>query len=247
MEKNNLVLNNLVFANARAQGELQLEMLHTAVSLGITNVEIRREFFKNIPGEIKGIRAYAEQHGLTLFYSVPDELFIGGKLNAKLTTYFTEAQQLGIHAIKFNIGEFKGFKTEQLIKLEHYGRLVDQINVENDQTQQSGSLAAIVNFLDAARRHGLQIGYVYDLGNWCYVDEDPLQAATMLTEHVSYIHLKDCLGSGKQTVTVPLGDGELPWETILQQLPQDVPVALEYPTASQAVLEAGIAKLTEGD
>ncbi|MGO2518352.1 MAG: sugar phosphate isomerase/epimerase family protein, partial [Leuconostoc falkenbergense] len=80
-------------------------------------------------------------------------------------------------------------------------------------------------------------------GNWRYVGEDEVVAAKALTPYVRYIHVKDDKGSGDNLVTVPLNDGDINWQAILTILPQDVPVAVEYPTASEQVIIDGVQAL----
>ena len=55
--------------------------------------------------------------------------------------------------------------------------------------------------------------------------------------------MKDDKGSGDNLVTVPLNDGDINWQAILTILPQDVPVAVEYPTASEQVIIDGVQAL----
>lgn len=39
---------------------------------------------------------------------------------------------------------------------------------------------------------------------------------------------------------MPLGEGEIQWQNILQLLPSNVPVAIEYPTQDDTVIKRGI-------
>ncbi|QIL50300.1 sugar phosphate isomerase/epimerase [Weissella coleopterorum] len=245
MINSNLVLNNLVFASQREQGMQQTEMLQMASNLKISAVELRREYFDQIKNETSSIQKMMLTTPIRLFYSVPDELFVNGKLNPRLEQYFHEAQQLGIYAIKFNIGEFQGFNNEIIAELKKWLMLGIQINVENDQTQTSGRLAVIKKFMDAVAQAGLDLGYVYDMGNWRFVGDDELEAAKVLAKYVRYIHVKDGTGFKQTAQTVLLGAGEIMWQNILEVLPQTVPVALEYPTADLQILQKGISMLND--
>lgn len=45
--------------------------------------------------------------------------------------------------------------------------------------------------MKAVTKAGVNIGYVYDLGNWRFVGEDERAAAELLKDYVQYIHVKD--------------------------------------------------------
>lgn len=245
MVNSKIVLNNLVFAQQQAAGVTQLEMLKMVQKFKVSSAELRREYFKNIEKEILDIQTLMKKAPLRLFYSVPDELFVKGQLNSKLDQYFKEAQQLGIYAIKFNIGDFHNFDEASITKLQ---KLIDtgiQINIENDQTKISGRLDVIKKFMLAVKNVGLSIGYVYDMGNWRFVGDDEVEAARTLTKYVRYIHVKDGRGFEETAQTSLLGSGEINWKKILMILPDDVPVALEYPTPDLLTIENGIYLLSD--
>ena len=234
---NKLVLNFLVYADRVANGATQSELLQEISDLGFTQVEIRREYFKNIDSEIPVIQSEAKRLSLDLFYSVPDEVYVQGELNPKLEQYLSEAKQMGVKHIKWNIGDFTGVLHENELKA-----LLDQgieISIENDQTQTSGTIDAIDRFMKAVKVAGLTIGYVYDLGNWRFVGENELEAAELLKDYVHYIHVKDVKYSEEQPVAAGLDHGLIDWRKALDLLPKDVPVAIEYPTTENSeILEA---------
>lgn len=232
MDQKNVVLNMLVFANKIAEGADQSVLLKEAAALGFQKVEIRREYIKNSAIETAAIATVAKKLGLELFYSVPDEVFVNGEINPRLPEYLQEAQRMGITKIKWNIGDYAHF-TGMLTALRPLLDYGIEINIENDQTQLSGKIQGIATFMKAIQQAQVAIGYVYDLGNWRYVGEDELQAAMTLQQYVRYIHLKDVKMVDDQPETVPLDAGELPWRKILEILPKDLPVAIEYPTSSQ--------------
>lgn len=237
MKNEQVVLNFLVYADCVKKGALQSELLEEIASLGFKSVEIRREYFKNRQEEIPVIKAEASRLNLTLFYSVPDEVYVKGELNPKLGDYLLEASAMGVKHIKWNIGEFTGDLHKEEMKAL-LGKGIE-ISVENDQTLRSGKIAAITRFMEAVKEGDLGIGYVYDLGNWRFVGEDERVAAELLKEYVSYIHLKDVIYVDTKPQAVGLDQGEIPWREIVSLLPQDVPVAIEYPTSSQVeIIEA---------
>ena len=213
MRDNKLVLNFLVYADRVANGALQSDLLQEISDLGFTQVEIRREYFKDIKKEISVIQSEAERLDLKLFYSVPDEVYVNGELNPKLQQYLNELKALVDSGVA--------------------------ISIENDQTQTSGTISAINTFMNAIKKTDLSIGYVYDLGNWRFVGEDEIKAAESLKDYVRYIHVKDVEVEKGQPQAIGLDHGDIDWRKVLQILPQDVPVAIEYPTtANDEILEA---------
>jgi len=239
----NISGNLLLMAKDWQAGRSQAELVEALASLGFETIEIRREYFKSVDDEKEAIRQLQEAKGFQLFYSVPDEVFVNGALNPKLQTYLDEAKSMHVSKIKWNIGDFEGFQGDLKETLEPIVSQGIEVNIENDQTQTSGRIQPVQKFLEAAKAAGLDLGYVYDLGNWPFVGEKPEEAAGLLKDYVRYIHIKDDIISGEKPVTVPLDTGELDWRSILDVLPQDVPIALEYPTESTEVIEEGLEKL----
>ncbi|QQP70697.1 TIM barrel protein [Carnobacterium sp. CS13] len=233
-----LVLNMLVFAGKVQNGAVQSDLIEESVALGFRKIEVRREYFKNLANEMADIKKLVEKYELELFYSVPDEVFVDGKVNSKLGDYLLEAIQMGITHIKWNIGDFAGF-TGDLRELKPLTEQGIEVNIENDQTQTSGTISAIDTFMKAVEEEGLTIGYVYDLGNWRFVGEDEKIAAEQLGKYVSYIHVKDVIYMEGKPQAVGLDHGEIDWREILSVLPGNVPVAIEYPTTEkQEILDA---------
>lgn len=69
----------------------------------------------------------------------------------------------------------------------------------------------------------------FDMGNWHWQGECPLQAAQALAPHVRYVHCKGVQRLPAKWVAVPLADSVAPWRAVLRALPADVPHAIEYP------------------
>lgn len=228
MKKEQVVLNLLVFASKVEKGALQSDLLIKAKELGFDQVEIRREYFKDLAKEMPVIKKTAEEQGIGLFYSVPEEVFVEGKVNPQLIDYLNEAQQMGVKHIKWNIGDFQA--DSSLDKLAELTKQGIEVNIENDQTQTSGTIQAIATFMEAVKAQALDIGYVYDLGNWRFVGESEEKAAEALKEYVRYIHVKDVAYENDQPQAAALDEGVIQWREILAILPKDVPVAIEYPT-----------------
>lgn len=237
MKNNQIVLNFLVFAEKIANGRQQNELLADIKALGFQAVEIRREYFKDIQKEIPLIKKEAARLGLELFYSVPDEVYVSGSINPNLVGYLQEANEMGVKQIKWNIGDFNGeLHTEELKTLIDSGVA---ITIENDQTQTSGTISAIKKYMTAVTAENLAIGYVYDLGNWRFVGEDEVTAAEALAEYVHYIHVKDVRYEANQPQATGLDHGVIDWRKVLSILPDNLPIAIEYPTkTNEEILEA---------
>lgn len=243
MAKPVIAANLLLLADEWQSGKSQAELIPELIDLGFDTIEIRREYFRDIATEIPDVAKLAQDRDVTLYYSVPDEIFVAGRINSKLQGYLDEGRRLGVEKIKWNTGDFANFTGNLAAALQP---LVDQgieVNIENDQTQVSGTLAAVEKFLTAVTAAHIDLGYVYDLGNWPFVGEDPVAAAKVLAPYVRYIHVKDDVTSGVKPVTVPLDAGDLPWREILNILPQNVPVAIEYPTVAHDVIATGKEKV----
>lgn len=235
-----VILNTWVFESLVKQGTSQVALTQHVADLGADGIEVRREYFTDIARETTEIGKLAKRLGLVVNYSVPDEVFTPeGQLNPQLPTYFAEGQAMGIQKIKFNTGHFDRFTgvlAAELAKLP-----LDQIemNVENDQTPVSGTVAAIQTFLTAAHQATpANIGYVYDLGNWAFTHGDATASADALAADTHYIHLKNTSAQqGTLTTTADLDTGMYDWRQLLKHLPSDVPFALEYPMATDAAIK----------
>lgn len=239
MDNKRIVLNTLVFADRVEKGETQSKLMEDVWQLGFKNVEIRREYIHSFEVEVPEIAEAAKKFDLELFYSVPDEVFVNGKINQNLTGYLEEAKLFGVKHIKFNIGDFEHFKGDLSAELTPLLEQGIEVNIENDQTQTSGTITAIQTFMKAVTEKEINLGYVYDLGNWRFVGEDETQAANQLGSHVRYIHLKDVAIVDGANQAAGLDKGDINWRNILDILPKKVPVAIEYPTLSnQEIIEA---------
>lgn len=238
MLKKNLVLNFLVFEEKVKKGVDQSDLIVEASRLGFEKVELRREYFRNLEKEIPIIKEVAERENIELFYSVPDEVFVNKKVNSNLKEYLQEARQMGVKHIKWNIGDFTpGISLEQLRELTATTSI--EINIENDQTQTSGIISAIKKFMEAVQKENIPIGYVYDLGNWRFVGESEIEAAKILKDFVRFIHVKDVAYLDGKPQAAGLDHGVVDWREILNILPTNCPIAIEYPTSSnQEILEA---------
>ncbi|MGO3049960.1 sugar phosphate isomerase [Staphylococcus casei] len=229
MNSNGLVFNMLVAQEKINSGLTQLELFDYIVDMGFNNIELRREYFKDIDSEITAITKFCERNKITIFYSVPDAIFLdSGKLNPAISQYFDEAKKLKATHIKMTIGNYQ--EKAQLQNLKLINQQAFNFMVENDQTQQSGTIKNILSFLNDTTAIGLNIGYTYDLGNFRYVGENEVTGAEVLKPYISYIHLKNVSQVQDTLVATSLDQGDIDWKQVLSRLPKDVPVALEYPS-----------------
>src|SRR3546814_19514783 len=61
--------------------------------------------------------------------------------------------------------------------------------IENDQTARAGSVPALRDFFDFSDEAGLALGMTFDMGNWHWVGECPLQAAAAFAARVRYVQI----------------------------------------------------------
>lgn len=210
-------------------------------------IEVRREYIKDFPTELVKINSQRNNMNLLVNYSVPDELFLkDGSINPKLSEYFEEGQKMGVEKIKFNIGNFENFDGDLKKAFENYPLKDIQLNVENDQTSESGNIDNILNFLKEVKKANLNIGYVYDLGNWAFTQQNADVAAEKLGRYVDYIHLKNSkLTTNGWVTTEDLNDGMFDVKYILNELPKDADIALEFPMKNDNQIERQVRLLKD--
>ena len=103
--------------------------------------------------------------------------------------------------------------------------------VENGQLHEGGLIVQFVDLFDALQREGHAgvLGMTFDMGNWRWPGEAPLDAARLLAPHVEYIHCKAVVGEGaRRFAAAPAADDPL-CTSVLQILPRDVPRGIEFP------------------
>lgn len=242
MEKDKLVINTLVFIEDLKAGVPQSSIMDIINELGIKSVEIRREFIKDFSKEILDIREKSKTYKMRVFYSVPEWIYKEGKVRFKdIETYFKEAYEMNCSNIKMNIGEVKEVSKEDIEKLNRLSEKYNvKITVENDQTAENGRAEKIYNFLNKVRELKGNISFTFDVANWVFQEEDPIKNAKLLKEFVTYIHVKNI---GKKRNNVLLDEGLLDLEKILSDLPQNLPMALEYPCRTKEQLSLEINKI----
>ncbi|WP_059173245.1 sugar phosphate isomerase/epimerase [Bacillus sp. FJAT-27445] len=243
MKKDQIVINTLVYLEDLKAGVPQSEMLDWVQELGLKNIEVRREFIKDHK-ELQDIKNKSEQYGINVFYSIPDVLYENQQLKEEtLEMYYKEAYDMNCHSIKLTIGDYGQVSEADLKAIT---RLTEQYNVkltvENDQTESNGRSQKIIDFLTEVKQLGGPITFTFDIGNWLFQGEDPVENAKLLQPFVTYIHIKDI---DQEKNTRLLNDGLVDWKKILEILPKDLPAAIEYPISTKDVLVSEIDKLVD--
>ena len=204
----------------------QLWFTKLAEEAGADGVEVRGELLHDPARELANLA------GRAAVYSSPDGLWDeGGALDAQaLARALAAADTLGAPRLKMAIGGFGPGSHQFLQSLR--ARLAEtriELLIENDQTTGAGTLPALQDFFAAADEAGLDLGMTFDMGNWHWLGECPLQAAQALGHRVRYVHCKGVQRLPHKWVAVPLAESSAPWRAVLRALPAEVPHAIEYP------------------
>lgn len=211
----------------------QLWYAQLAKSAGADSVEVRGEMLRDAATELPVLA------GLASVYSSPEGLWAeGGWLDgAALGRGIAAATMLGAKRLKMSIGDFRASSHGSLWGLKvQLSETRIELLIENDQTVSAGSLPALTTFFNAAESAGVSLGMTFDMGNWHYVGECPIEAAKALGNRVRYIHCKGVQRLPAKWVAVPLTESAAPWRALFRALPADVPRAIEYPLMGDDLL-----------
>jgi sugar phosphate isomerase/epimerase len=204
----------------------QLWCTRLAQEAGADGVEVRGELLSDAAIELPALA------GLAAVYSSPEGLWTHeGALDAEaLERGLAAAVVLRAPRLKMAIGGFGAASHASLAQLK---AMLDaqpvELVIENDQTPAAGTLDALRRFFAAQDAAGLDLGMTFDMGNWHWLGECPLQAAEALASRVRYVHCKGVQRLPAKWVAVPLAESAAPWRAILRALPAEVPHAIEYP------------------
>jgi sugar phosphate isomerase/epimerase len=219
-------------AEVRRHGQLWFTRL--AHAAGADGVEVRGELLVDAPGELRELAAAVRDTALQVVYSSPDGLWRrDGSLDTHaLDDALAATGTLGAPRLKMAIGNFGRNSIDSLpdlrARVEGSGM---ELLIENDQTASAGTVPALEAFFACALRAGLRLPMTFDMGNWHWTGECPLQAAQSLASRVGYVHCKGVQRQPTRWVAVPLADSIAPWRAVLRALPSAVPWAIEYPLA----------------
>jgi sugar phosphate isomerase/epimerase len=234
-------------AEVRRHGQLWFTRL--AQAAGADGVEVRGELLVDPARELPELAAAIAEAGLQSVYSSPEGLWRDdGVLDvAALARALETAVLLGSPRLKMAIGGFRAASAESLPKLKQQVHECGvELLIENDQTAWAGTLRALDTFFARADAAGLRLPMTFDMGNWHWTGECPLQAAASLAARVAYVHCKGVQRQPGKWIAVPLADSSAPWRAILRAMPSGVPWAIEYPLVGNdllAVTRAEIAQL----
>ena len=200
-----------------------------AMAAGADGVEVRGELLRGGAAELAALR----DTGAVRVHSSPEGLWAAdGVLDtAALLHTCDTAEALGAARIKMSIGGFDPRSAADLPRLQRLlqNRAGCELLIENDQSASAGSLGALRRFFHACDAAGLPLGMTFDIGNWHFVGECPMQAAAAFAHRVSYVHCKGVQRRPDKWVAVPLAESAAPWRAMLRAMPADVPWAIEYP------------------
>jgi len=217
-------------AEVRRHGQLWFATLARAA--GAEGVEVRGELLVDAATELPANARFARGNGSALVYSSPEGLWTSeGALDAgALTRALDAAATLGAPRLKMSIGGFGRDSSGSFRQLASAlaGRGIELV-IENDQTVTAGTLDALTAFFGQAQAAGLPLGMTFDIGNWHWAGECPVEAARACASRVVYVHCKGVQRQPQRWVAVLPVDSAAPWRTVLRMLPRGVPWAIEYP------------------
>jgi sugar phosphate isomerase/epimerase len=213
----------------------------TALSFeaGADGIEVRSELLVDTERELQAIANAVKVANKKVVYSSADYLWNadGGLNSDALAQALAAARTLNAARIKMAMG---GFNTASHKSIFNVRALLQAANIEllieNDQTPVAGTLTALQDFFNAISAQGFHPGMTFDIGNWHWTGECPLQAATALAQQVHYVHCKGVQRLPHRWVAVPLAESSAPWRAVLRALPAAVPWAIEYPLAGDDLL-----------
>ncbi|WP_303754729.1 hypothetical protein [Enterococcus sp. S86.2] len=204
--------------------------------MGFKGITIHHKMLEEVTktDEIKKIAAMAQKLGLKISYVIEDELFKMGRLNKRVPHYLMEAKNLGATELILTIGDYSPAGLKALRKLDS---LAITITVTNDQAYPSGRLDKIAEFLLAVKVLPINLGYLFNLGNWRFVGEDEQVAVDMLKEYITEIFLQDVTYINELPVITTPDCGFVDWRQVLRCLPANVDIVLSFPTTSLAEIK----------
>ena len=234
---NTILISLSSFGAAEVGRHGQLWFARLAQQAGADGVEVRGELMQD--GEAEMVAIAAALPDMQRVYSSPEGLWaVDGSLDhAALERGLCAARALAASRLKMSIGGYGAGGAESLPAL---GQLIEragiELVIENDQTESAGTLTALLPFFEALDAQGLKLGMTFDIGNWHWAGECPLQAAAALAKRVCYVHCKGVQRLPNRWVAVPLSESAAPWRAILRKQPANQPWAIEYPLVGDDLL-----------
>ncbi|PUA18614.1 sugar phosphate isomerase/epimerase [Glaciimonas sp. PCH181] len=211
------------------------EIVPMAAAAGADGIEIRRELFHDplctTDAALRALATLICEHNLHAVYSAPASLFLeNGQLNlAELGALLREAEALNARSLKLQFVDYSGdFDVADLRAVLATTKVA--LLVENGQLPTGGRIADFAHFFARCNAADVAVSMTFDIGNWRWTGEDPLQAAQQLASYVDYIHFKGVQGEGvRRFAAVPDAETLAYWNACLDVLPNEVPRGIEYP------------------
>jgi sugar phosphate isomerase/epimerase len=233
-----IIISLSSFGASEVKRHGQAKFVDLAIEAGADGIEVRSELLSTNKCELSSIAQQAEQ--MHRIFSCASPLFSpdGELLDENITYAFECAELLRADIIKFSIGGGSKASYKQLEDLSALmGSQADAILIENDQSNQAGSIFHLKKFFKKSLDTGLKLGMTFDIGNWHWVGECPQKASEAFVDHVRYVHTKGVYRQLGKWVAVPLEESQAPWKTILDSLPFHTPWAIEYPLIGDDLLQ----------
>ncbi|MGG1943560.1 sugar phosphate isomerase/epimerase [Trinickia sp. NRRL B-1857] len=216
--------------------------IETVGLAGASGFEVRRELFAHeAEASFEALRALGAAiagRGLWSVYSTPATLYReDGELDAMtLAAAYAEADALGARWVKLQLGGFAGQADGERIGRVGAGRRA-RLVVENGQGERDGTIAQFVALFSALERDGAAdtLGMTFDIGNWDWAGEEPVDAARALAPYVEYVHCKSSEGHGARRFPVAPKADDAAIRAVFSMLPRTAPRGIEFPLAEQAV------------
>ncbi|CAG4892622.1 sugar phosphate isomerase/epimerase [Paraburkholderia gardini] len=210
--------------------------LGSAATAGASAFEVRRELFNaeedTAPDVLNDLGEAIAALGMWSVWSTPDALYTAeGALDLDaLRLTIAEGEALGARFVKLQLGGFAHEARAAAIAGCLRGANL-RLVVENGQMKAGGQLAQFVGLFAALEREGYPdvLGMTFDIGNWQWPGEAPLEAARQLAPHVEYIHCKAVTGEGARRFAVAPAPDDPVCAAVLPLLPRHVPRGIEFP------------------
>ncbi|MGB6242994.1 MAG: TIM barrel protein [Castellaniella sp.] len=210
----------------------QVWFARLAHSAGADGIEIRSELLRDDAAELDALAALVAGSGMACVYSCAQGMWdASGCFDAAaVRDGLARAHRTGAAVLKMSIGGWRlGDVAGMNVLRDMLANESVTLLVENDQTRSAGSVPALASFFRAADAAGLSLGMTFDMGNWHWVGECPLQAAQAFASRVRYVHCKGVLRRPDRWVAVPLDVSAAPWRAVLRALPAAAFRAIEFP------------------
>ncbi|MBF8743446.1 sugar phosphate isomerase/epimerase family protein [Pseudomonas guariconensis] len=214
----------------------QVAYLPLLAQAGACRVEWREELFDTWPDADALAKASVEL-GLESLFSTPLELWReDGSLEPAVAERLHLAERIGAVALKVSLGHYRD--TCDLHALRPLLGRRTALFVENDQTVQGGRLEPLRQFFERAAALDLAPGMTFDIGNWYWQGESPVQAAQALGRWVQYVHCKAVTrrDDGRQVAVPPQASDLAAWRQLMTHFMPGVPRAIEYPLVADDLL-----------